>query len=236
MVAVVDDDAPQLVALAPELRAEIVRWVLTDREIKPLAIQRHPASEIEGGYLTFLRSNTLNWRVEDRDVQNFELIQQVLLHIGLFAICADDDRARPRRESESHTDRFPSFPDYYRFPVAGLVSIAIRAHVYGFAVALIQAGDVGADIFEADRQQNSAGFDRRPGVEVKSEQLTGFVQGVLDHSIHEGDAEALALPASDRPQLGRANTLVAEVAVDASGLPVPRIPRVGNDNFVEISR
>lgn len=39
VIAVVDDESPHLVALAPELSAEIVGGVLSDREVKSLAIE-----------------------------------------------------------------------------------------------------------------------------------------------------------------------------------------------------
>lgn len=39
VVAIVDDESAHLVALAAELRAEIVRRILTDREIQSLAIE-----------------------------------------------------------------------------------------------------------------------------------------------------------------------------------------------------
>ena len=105
----------------------------------------------------------------------------------------------------------------------------------GFAVAAIEPGNIGPDILDTDREQNPAGFDRRSGVETHLEQLTGLVRRVIDDAVHELNGEFLAFRSSKRAKLRGPNALVAEVAVDTAGFPVPRIAGIDNHDFVEVA-
>src|SRR6266516_1454517 len=45
-LVLVDYESAQLVSLAPQLRAQIVGWILADREVEPLTVERHLAIQL----------------------------------------------------------------------------------------------------------------------------------------------------------------------------------------------
>jgi hypothetical protein len=86
----------------------------------------------------------------------------------------------------------------------------------GLAVTTLEPGNVGPKILDADREQNSAGLYLRSVAKADGEQLTGLIDRLIDDAAHELYAVLGALGATERTQLGRADALVAEVAVDAA--------------------
>jgi hypothetical protein len=107
--------------------------------------------------------------------------------------------------------------------------------VNGLAIAALEPGNVGPRILDADREQNSAGFYRRSVAKANGEQLTSLIDRLIDDAAHELDSVLGALGATEHAELGRADTLMAEVAVDAARLPVAGITGVDDYDFVEIA-
>jgi hypothetical protein len=107
--------------------------------------------------------------------------------------------------------------------------------VNGLAVAAVEARDIRPEILDSNREQNSSGFDLCFVAQANLERLARQVDCVIDDAIDEVNAELCALRSSERAELGRANALVAEVAVYAAGFPIARITGIDDYDFVEIA-
>src|SRR5438105_5768838 len=75
MITIVDDQPPEVIALAPELRTEIISRELPDREVETLTIERHPTLQLDAPNLPVLRQNACDRLVENRNVQGLQLIE-----------------------------------------------------------------------------------------------------------------------------------------------------------------
>ena len=105
----------------------------------------------------------------------------------------------------------------------------------GLTITLLEPGNGGPDILDADCEQNSVGFERGSVAKADGEQLTRFIDRRIDDTAHELNAEFDALRVTQLAQLGRADALVTEIAADAARLPVARIAGVDDDDLVEIA-
>lgn len=77
------------------------------------------------------------------------------------------------------------------------VTVAVRADVNALAVAALEPGNIGPEIPDADREQNSVGFDHRSVAKADVEQLTSLVYRLIDDPAHELDAVLRALGAAE---------------------------------------
>src|SRR6266576_5484366 len=72
VITIVDDQPPELIALAPELRTEIVGRELSDRKVETLTIERHPTFQLDAPNLPVLRQNACDRLVENWNVQRLQ--------------------------------------------------------------------------------------------------------------------------------------------------------------------
>src|SRR5207249_11785444 len=149
------DDVAARIALAPELRAEIVGGVLADCEEDALGVQLHSALELETVDATVLLSHASHLRGYHWDVERVEstTILRLVVDPRWLTVRADDDVARPRHEIQRHPDSLASCADHDGSLAPRLVAVAVGADVRGLTVDSLEPRNGRPHVLEPDREQ-----------------------------------------------------------------------------------